>query len=106
MFFRLDSGHKKEHYFLPFRGMCMYRTPKTHELILKGVPDSLRGEIWILFSGAANEVRLSGRISVNEILGECYLRSEHSISFFSHCGGRALSENNAHYDVTLYVAVF
>ena len=34
----------------------MYRTSKTHELILKGVPDSLRGEIWILFSGAVNEV--------------------------------------------------
>ena len=34
----------------------MYRTPKTHELILKGIPDSLRGEIWILFSGTVNEV--------------------------------------------------
>lgn len=34
----------------------MYRTPKTHELILKGIPDSLRGEIWILFSGTINEV--------------------------------------------------
>ena len=34
----------------------MYRTPKTHELILKGVPDQFRGETWILFSGAINEV--------------------------------------------------
>ena len=42
-----------------FRGICMYRTPKTHELILKGIPDRLRGEIWILFSGTVNEVRLS-----------------------------------------------
>ena len=37
--------------------MCMYRTPKTHELILKGVPDIFRGEAWILFSGAINEVK-------------------------------------------------
>ena len=36
----------------------MYRTPKTHELILKGIPDRLRGEIWILFSGTVNEVSL------------------------------------------------
>ena len=35
----------------------MYRTPKTHELILRGVPDKFRGETWILFSGAINEVR-------------------------------------------------
>eukprot|EP00111_Clytia_hemisphaerica_P005802 TCONS_00016792-protein len=38
------------------RGICMYRTPKTHELVLKGIPDSLRGEIWSLFSGAVNEL--------------------------------------------------
>ncbi len=41
------------------RGMCMYRTLKMHELILKGVPDKYRGETWILFSGAINEVRES-----------------------------------------------
>ena len=40
------------------RGMCMYRTHKTHELILKGLPEKYRGEMWMLFSGAQNEVRL------------------------------------------------
>ena len=38
----------------------MYRTPKMHELILKGVPDQFRGETWILFSGAINEVKKTG----------------------------------------------
>lgn len=36
----------------------MYRTVKTHELVLKGIPDSLRAEIWLIFSGAVTEVRL------------------------------------------------
>ena len=42
--------------FVVFRGVCMYRTVKTHELVLKGIPDSLRAEIWLIFSGAVTEV--------------------------------------------------
>ena len=34
----------------------MYRTHRTHELILKGLPEKYRGEMWMLFSGAQNEV--------------------------------------------------
>lgn len=29
----------------------MYRTEKTKELVLKGIPESMRGELWLLFSG-------------------------------------------------------
>lgn len=39
------------------RGVCMYRTVKTHDLILKGVPDSLRAEVWLIFSGAINQIQ-------------------------------------------------
>lgn len=45
-------------YSISFRGVCMYRTVKTHELVLKGIPDSLRAEIWLIFSGAVTEVGL------------------------------------------------
>ncbi|XP_072045709.1 TBC1 domain family member 9B-like [Amphiura filiformis] len=38
------------------RGVSMYRTVETNELIVKGMPESLRGEIWLLFSGAVNEM--------------------------------------------------
>ncbi|XP_071477877.1 TBC1 domain family member 9-like [Diadema antillarum] len=38
------------------RGVCMYRTVETQHLIIKGLPDSLRGEMWMLFSGAINEM--------------------------------------------------
>lgn len=34
----------------------MYRTHKTQDLVLKGLPEKYRGEIWLLFSGAINEV--------------------------------------------------
>ncbi|KAJ6651161.1 hypothetical protein lerEdw1_000750, partial [Lerista edwardsae] len=44
------------HFFEYGRGVCMYRTAKTRELVLKGIPDNLRGELWLLFSGAWNEM--------------------------------------------------
>uniref|UniRef100_A0A8C0CU19 TBC1 domain family member 9B n=1 Tax=Balaenoptera musculus TaxID=9771 RepID=A0A8C0CU19_BALMU len=44
------------HFFEFGRGMCMYRTTRTRELVLKGIPESLRGELWLLFSGAWNEM--------------------------------------------------
>ncbi|XP_039736170.1 TBC1 domain family member 9B isoform X3 [Pteropus medius] len=44
------------HFFEYGRGVCMYRTAKTRELVLKGIPEGLRGELWLLFSGAWNEM--------------------------------------------------
>ncbi|KAM9694582.1 TBC1 domain family member 9B isoform 7-T7 [Trichechus inunguis] len=44
------------HFFEYGRGMCMYRTARTRELVLKGIPEGLRGELWLLFSGAWNEM--------------------------------------------------
>ncbi|KAF6097547.1 TBC1 domain family member 9 [Phyllostomus discolor] len=35
------------------QGICMYRTEKTRELVLKGIPESMRGELWLLLSGMA-----------------------------------------------------
>jgi len=39
------------------RGVCMYRTKKIHDEIMRGLPDSLRGEMWMVYSGAINEVK-------------------------------------------------
>ncbi|XP_028383555.1 TBC1 domain family member 9B isoform X1 [Phyllostomus discolor] len=44
------------HFFEFGRGVCMYRTARMRELVLKGIPESLRGELWLLFSGAWNEM--------------------------------------------------
>ncbi|XP_075470921.1 TBC1 domain family member 9 isoform X2 [Ascaphus truei] len=38
------------------QGVCMYRTEKTRDLVLKGIPESMRGELWLLLSGAINEM--------------------------------------------------
>ncbi|KAG8453928.1 hypothetical protein GDO86_000524 [Hymenochirus boettgeri] len=38
------------------QGVCMYRTEKTRDLVLKGIPEVMRGELWLLFSGAINEM--------------------------------------------------
>lgn len=32
----------------------MYRTEKTRDLVLKGIPESMRGDLWLLFSGETN----------------------------------------------------
>ncbi|XP_029453254.1 TBC1 domain family member 9 isoform X2 [Rhinatrema bivittatum] len=38
------------------QGVCMYRTEKTRDLVLQGIPESMRGELWLLVSGAINEM--------------------------------------------------
>uniref|UniRef100_A0A3Q0SKI9 TBC1 domain family member 9 n=1 Tax=Amphilophus citrinellus TaxID=61819 RepID=A0A3Q0SKI9_AMPCI len=46
----------KNHFTEYGQGVCMYRTEKTKELVLKGIPECMRGELWLLFSGAINEM--------------------------------------------------
>uniref|UniRef100_A0A4W3IKK2 TBC1 domain family member 8B n=1 Tax=Callorhinchus milii TaxID=7868 RepID=A0A4W3IKK2_CALMI len=38
------------------RGVCMFRTKKTRDIVVRGIPESLRGELWLLFSGANNDM--------------------------------------------------
>ncbi|XP_028570873.2 TBC1 domain family member 8B isoform X1 [Podarcis muralis] len=38
------------------RGVSMFRTRRTRDLIVKGIPEVLRGDLWLLFSGAVNDM--------------------------------------------------
>lgn len=53
----------KNHFTEYGQGVCMYRTEKTKELVLKGIPESMRGELWLLFSG--EEMIREGRPEIN-----------------------------------------
>lgn len=35
------------------RGVSMYRTTEGSELVVTGIPESLRGELWSVFSGSS-----------------------------------------------------
>ncbi|KAK7137552.1 hypothetical protein R3I94_013262 [Phoxinus phoxinus] len=67
------------HFFEYGRGVCMYRTSKTRELVLNGIPESLRGELWLLFSGAQNEMNTHpgyyGSL-IEQAMGKCTLATE------------------------------
>ncbi|KAF4520019.1 hypothetical protein B566_EDAN007167 [Ephemera danica] len=63
-----------EKHFSEFgRGTTMYRTTDLAKLVLAGIPDKLRREVWLIFSGAGNDMAMaeSGlyRSLVNQSLG-------------------------------------
>ncbi|XP_015603181.1 TBC1 domain family member 9 [Cephus cinctus] len=41
------------------RGITIYRTTDTAKLVIQGVPQTLRGEVWLTFSGALNEMAMN-----------------------------------------------
>ncbi|GFG40993.1 hypothetical protein Cfor_12589, partial [Coptotermes formosanus] len=56
------------------RGVSMYRTTEISKLVLQGIPDRLRRELWMSFSGAINEMTANAglyRTLVDQALGYC-----------------------------------
>ncbi|KAE8625442.1 hypothetical protein XENTR_v10006276 [Xenopus tropicalis] len=61
------------------RSVCMFRTEKIQKLVAMGIPESLRGELWLVFSDAVTEMASHpgyyGRL-VEESMGKCCLANE------------------------------
>jgi hypothetical protein len=50
------------HFTVYGRGSTMYRTNELYELLFQGIPDSLRNELWFIFSGAIYDVSFIKRL--------------------------------------------
>lgn len=85
-------------------GISTYRTAKARELVIMGIPEMLRGELWMLYSGAINELEThpgyydnlcEGSIGLHSIASEEIERDLHRSlpehpAFQSHLGIGAL----------------
>uniref|UniRef100_A0A8C2VRA4 TBC1 domain family member 8 n=1 Tax=Chinchilla lanigera TaxID=34839 RepID=A0A8C2VRA4_CHILA len=61
------------------RTVCMFRTEKIRKLVAMGIPEALRGRLWLLFSDAVTDLESHpgyyGKL-VEESLGRCCLVTE------------------------------
>ncbi|GAB5569529.1 TBC1 domain family member 8 isoform X3 [Prionailurus iriomotensis] len=58
-----------DHFVEYGRTVCMFRTEKIRKLVAMGIPESLRGKLWLLFSGYYGNL-------VEESMGKCCLVTE------------------------------
>ncbi|EPQ03053.1 TBC1 domain family member 8, partial [Myotis brandtii] len=69
----------KDHFVEYGRTVCMFRTEKIRKLVAMGLPECLRGRLWLLFSDAITDLASNpgyyGRL-VEESLGNCCLATE------------------------------
>ncbi|XP_006887861.1 PREDICTED: TBC1 domain family member 8 isoform X2 [Elephantulus edwardii] len=68
-----------DHFVEYGRTVCMFRTEKIRKLVAMGIPESLRGRLWLLFSDAvtdlASHAGYYGNL-VEESMGKCCLVTE------------------------------
>ncbi|CAF0783145.1 unnamed protein product [Didymodactylos carnosus] len=55
------------HFLLYGKGPTMYRTNEIYELLFNGLPDSMRSEIWLNFSGAIHEKTLNPNVYIESV---------------------------------------
>ncbi|XP_053311081.1 TBC1 domain family member 8 isoform X2 [Spea bombifrons] len=61
------------------RTVCMFRTEKIRKLVAMGIPESLRGELWLIFSDAVTDLPTHpGYYNklVEESMGKCCMATE------------------------------
>ncbi|XP_032696225.1 TBC1 domain family member 8 isoform X1 [Lontra canadensis] len=85
MHFHLQSREQikislwNDHFVEYGRTVCMFRTEKIRKLVAMGIPESLRGKLWLLFSDAVTDLASHpgyyGNL-VEESMGKCCLVTE------------------------------
>jgi hypothetical protein len=51
----MKEKHWTKHFSEYGHGISFYRTTELYELILEGLPDKYRSELWLIFSGALHQ---------------------------------------------------
>ncbi|CAF3906161.1 unnamed protein product [Rotaria sp. Silwood2] len=65
------------HFAIYGRGATMYRTNELYELIFQGIPDSLRNELWLIFSGAIHEKAANSNIYQKLVHESSLVKTDH-----------------------------
>ncbi|KAK2505426.1 hypothetical protein MC885_013431 [Smutsia gigantea] len=68
-----------DHFVEYGRTVCMFRTEKIRKLVAMGIPESLRGKLWLLFSDAVTELACHPGYYSNLVeasMGKCCLVTE------------------------------
>ncbi|KAM8786024.1 TBC1 domain family member 8 isoform 3-T3 [Rhynchonycteris naso] len=68
-----------DHFVEYGRTVCMFRTEKVRKLVAMGIPESLRGRLWLLFSDAITDLASHPGYYANlveESMGKCCLVTE------------------------------
>ncbi|XP_069492814.1 TBC1 domain family member 8 isoform X2 [Ambystoma mexicanum] len=69
----------KDHFAEYGRSVCMFRTEKIRKLVAMGIPESLRGELWLIFSDAVIDLASHPGYYSNlvvESMGKCCMATE------------------------------
>uniref|UniRef100_A0A7M4FZ68 TBC1 domain family member 9 n=1 Tax=Crocodylus porosus TaxID=8502 RepID=A0A7M4FZ68_CROPO len=76
---RVKESLWNDHFAEYGRTVCMFRTEKIRKLVAMGIPESLRGELWLLFSDAVTDLASHPGYYENLVeasMGKCCIATE------------------------------
>uniref|UniRef100_A0A7M4F308 TBC1 domain family member 8 n=1 Tax=Crocodylus porosus TaxID=8502 RepID=A0A7M4F308_CROPO len=76
---RIKESLWNDHFAEYGRTVCMFRTEKIRKLVAMGIPESLRGELWLLFSDAVTDLASHPGYYENLVeasMGKCCIATE------------------------------
>ncbi|UJR21588.1 hypothetical protein I4U23_024670 [Adineta vaga] len=74
---KLKEASWHTHFLTHGRGSTIYRTNELYELIFQGIPDSLRNELWLIFSGAIHDKAANPKIYLKLVHESSLMKTGH-----------------------------